>query len=49
MVSSFKAKFNNAKLPNKLSDVLNNINPVIQFSVETSDTQFPFLDIMMNN
>ena len=36
-------------MPNKLPDVLNNINPAIQFSIETSDTQFPFLDIMMNN
>ena len=34
--------------PNKLLDVLNNINPAIQFKEETSDTQLPFLDIMIN-
>ena len=33
---------------NKLLDVLNNINPVIQFTTEVSDTQLPFLDIMIN-
>ena len=33
---------------NKLLDVLNNINPAIQFIMETSDTQPQFLDIMMN-
>ena len=33
------------KKPNKLLDVLNNINPAIQFTMETSDTQFPFLDV----
>ena len=34
--------------PNKLLDVLNNINPVTQFTMETSDTQLPFLDVMIN-
>ena len=34
--------------PNESLDVLNNINPVIQFTMETSDTQLPFLDIMIN-
>ena len=34
--------------PNKLLDVLNNINPDIQFTIETSDTQLPFLDLMIN-
>ena len=29
-------------------DVLSNINPAIQFTMETSDTQLPFLDIMIN-
>ena len=33
---------------NKLLDVLNNINPVIQFTTEASDTQLPFLDIKIN-
>ena len=34
--------------PNKLLDVLNNINPAIQFTMETNDTQLPFLDVMIN-
>ena len=34
--------------PSELPDVLNNINPAIQFTMETSDTQLPFLDVMMN-
>ena len=34
--------------PNKLLEVLNNINPDIQFTMETSDTQLPFLDVMIN-
>ena len=29
-------------------DVLNNIELAIQFTMETSDTQLPFLDIMIN-
>ena len=33
---------------NKLLDVLNNINSVIQFTMELSDTQLPFLDVMIN-
>ena len=33
---------------NKLLNVLNNISPVIQFTTEASDTQLPFLDIMIN-
>ena len=34
--------------PNKLLHVLNNINPPIQFTMETSDTQLQFLDVMIN-
>ena len=34
--------------PNESLDVLNNINPAIQFTMETNDTQLPFLDIMIN-
>ena len=34
--------------PNELLDALNNINLARQFTMETSDTQFPFLDIMIN-
>ena len=34
--------------PNELLDVLNNVNPVIQFTMETSHTQLPLLDIMIN-
>ena len=34
--------------PNELLDVLNNINPAIQFTMETSDNQHPFLDAMIN-
>ena len=34
--------------PNELLEVLNSINPAIQFTMETSDTQLPFLDIMIN-
>ena len=34
--------------PNELLDALNNINPAIEFTMETSDTQLPFLDIMIN-
>ena len=32
----------------RIVDVLNNINPAIEFTMETSDTQLPFLDIMIN-
>ena len=34
--------------PNELLDVLNNINPAIQFTMETSDSQLPFLDVMIS-
>ena len=34
--------------PNELLEVLNNINPAIQFTMETSDTQLPFLDVLIN-
>ena len=34
--------------PNELLNVLNNINPAIQFTMETRDTQLPFLDVMIN-
>ena len=34
--------------PNELLDVLNNVNPVIQFTTETSDTHLPFLDVIIN-
>ena len=34
--------------PNELLDVLNNINPAIQFTMETSDNQLPFLDVIIN-
>ena len=34
--------------PNELLNVLNNINPAIQVTMETSDTQLPFLDIIIN-
>ena len=34
--------------PKELLVALNSINPAIQFTMETSDTQFPFLDIMIN-
>ena len=34
--------------PYELLDVLNNINPAVQFTMETSDTQLPFLDVMIN-
>ena len=34
--------------PNKFLDVLNNINAVIQFTLETSDIDLPFLDIVIN-
>ena len=34
--------------PNKLLDVLNNINQAIQFTIETSDTHLLFRDIMIN-
>ena len=33
---------------NELLDVLNNINPALQFTMEKSDTQLPFLDVMIN-
>ena len=33
---------------NELLHVLNIINPAIQFTMESSDTQFPFLDVMIN-
>ena len=29
-------------------DILNNINPAIKFTVERSDNQLPFLDVMIN-
>ena len=32
--------------PNELLDVLNNLNPAI--TMETSDTQLPFINIMIN-
>ena len=34
--------------PNELLDVLNNINPAIPFTIETSDNQLLFFDIMIN-
>ena len=34
--------------PKELLNALNNINPTIQFTMGTSDTQLPFLDIMIN-
>ena len=34
--------------PNELLDILSNIKPAIQFAMETSDSQLPFLDIMIN-
>ena len=34
--------------PYKLLDILNNINQAIQFTMETSDIQLPFLDVMIN-
>ena len=34
--------------PNELLDVLNKVNPAIQFTRETKDTQLPLLDIMIN-
>ena len=34
--------------PNELLDVLININPAIQFNIERSDNQLPFLDVMIN-
>ena len=34
--------------PKDLLNILNNINPAIQFTVEASDKQLPFLDIMIN-
>ena len=34
--------------PNELLDVLNSINPAIQFTMERTDTQLPFIDIMIN-
>ena len=34
--------------PNELLHVLNIINPAIQFTMESSDTQLPFLDVMIN-
>ena len=34
--------------PYELLDVLNNINPAIQFTMEAGDTQLPFLDVMIN-
>ena len=33
--------------PEKLLKVLNSINPAIQFTMETSDSQIPFLDILI--
>ena len=33
---------------NELLDVLNKINPALQFTMETSDTQLPFLNVMIN-
>ena len=34
--------------PNKLLDVLSNIHSAIKFTMETNDTQLPFLDVMIN-
>ena len=34
--------------PNELLEVLSNVNPAIQFTMEISDTQLPFLDVMIN-
>ena len=34
--------------PNELLDVLNNISPAIQFTMETSDSQLPYLDVMIS-
>ena len=36
------------KKPNGLLDVLNNINSAIQFTMETSRNQLPFLEIIIN-
>ena len=53
MFHIFKIKFNKAKrtviqqLYNLLANLLTNY-PAIQFTIETSDTQLPFLDVMMN-
>ena len=47
-LSFIKPKIISLIKPNELLDVLNNINPAIQFTVETSDNQLPFLDIMIN-
>ena len=33
---------------NELLDILNNINPATQFTMEANETQLPFLDIMIN-
>ena len=33
--------------PNKLLDILNDINSAIQFTMEASNTQCPFLDIII--
>ena len=34
--------------PNELLEVLNNINPAIQLTMETNNIQLPFLDAMIN-
>ena len=34
--------------PNELLNVLNNINPAMEFAMEKSDTHLPFLDIMIH-
>ena len=34
--------------PNELLDALNNINAAIQVTMETSDNQLPFFDVMIN-
>ena len=35
-------------MPNELLDILNNINLAIQFTMQKSDIQLPFVDIMKN-
>ena len=35
-------------MPNELLDILNNVNLTIQFTIEKSDTQLVFFDIMIN-
>ena len=47
MIASYFLRLSLIK-PNELLDVLNIINPAIQFTMETSGTQLPFLDVMIN-